>query len=131
MAGVCTKTGQVQILNLVLNIANNKLKLFSNNVTPTVDTVLGDLNVVSGGGYADVTLVAANWVISPGSPSSALYNAFINFTFTGVPAVATVYGYFIVDNGGNLLFVERFSQVVSPVNGTVIPVKPKATCANV
>jgi hypothetical protein len=132
MALVMPHVGELQFLKLLLNINGNKLKLFSNNVTVVGSTVLGDLTEMSGGGYAAITLVAGSWTFNSGTPSRAIYNAFQSFTFSGAPAVATCYGYYVVDAAGpNLLYAENITAVTGINATTVIPILPQITLKSV
>lgn len=104
------------------------IKLYSNDITPAETDSAATYNVVTGGGYADLTLTYANWVITGGDPSSAVYPA-IQFTFTGPSAApSTVYGYYILDSGNVLRGSERFPESVVPfypITGSIIRITPK------
>ena len=139
MSAVMCQGAQVMALNAILGLSGGftdgwNLKLFSNNRTPDVSDDASDYTEVAGGGYADILLDKNDFVVTPGNPSQALYNAFLDFLFTGpTSSPSTVYGYYIVDGAGNLVQAERFpsSQVpISPINGTLISVKPKITAAS-
>lgn len=102
--------GEQRMLELVVNKtaqANLTLHLYSNNVTPGDTNVLADFTECTGGGYASVTLTGASWTVTAGTgtPASASY-AEQTFTWTSVPGVTTVYGYF-VKNGTKVLWAER------------------------
>jgi hypothetical protein len=88
------------------------LKLYSSNTTPVeTDTVAAYTETV-GGGYADISLVAANWTVTPGNPTSAAYPE-ATFAFTG--AAGNVYGYYVVQAvSGELMWAERFTN--APLN---------------
>ena len=106
------------------------LRLFSNNITPGETDVLAAYTEVSGSGYAAVSLTAANWVITPGDPTSAAYPQ-VTFSFTG--AAGNVYGYHLVGvTSGLLLWAERFTD--GPYNvaqaGDSIKVTPQITFAD-
>jgi hypothetical protein len=83
------------------------LKLYTSDTTPAEATVVGDLTEAVGGGYADVTLTPASWVISSADPTAAAYPEHA-FVFSG--AVGSVYGYYVVQAvSGALLWAERFA----------------------
>lgn len=132
MASVIPQVGQVLALT-ELTALSLTLKLFSNNITPGLTDVAGDYTEVTGGGYASIALVSGNWGITPGTPSVALYNAFQDFNFTGaIGGSGNVYGYYIV-SGSTLVQAERLAPgdiPFTPVNGTLLRVKPRITCAN-
>ena len=77
--------------------------------------------------YGAKTLTGASWTVTPGTPSDAAY-ALQAFSFTGVPSVATIYGYF-VKSGTTLLWAERLAAPPFTVTaaGDVVNVTPKLT----
>lgn len=111
MALVINNNAEVIMLR---NITNNTapenlvLKLYSNNVTPTETDAANTYTEASGGGYAAVGLVAANWNFSSGDPAVADYPQ-VTWTFTGT--VGNIYGYFVVQaTSGLLIWAERFTN---------------------
>ena len=103
------------ILENFLNITapeDLRLKLYSSDTTPSeTDTEL-TYTETSGGGYADVALVAGSWVVTPGNPSNAAYPE-VTFSFTG--AAGNVYGYYgVQETSGALMWAERFTN--APLN---------------
>lgn len=128
MALIVPHSGEVQILKALLFVSGCKLKLFSNNVTISASSVIGDFTIMSGGGYADFTLLSGSWGFVSGTPSRATYNQFISFTFSGAPAVPTCYGYIVVDPSGNLYYGENITPVTGINASTVIPILPQLTC---
>jgi len=111
------------------------LKLYSNNVIPSAADTTATYTEVSGGGYVSKTLTFANWVITPGGPAVALYNAFQDWFFTGATdAPGTIFGYFVIQTtGGLLLWAERFPAATIPFvsqNGSLIRIKPRFTERN-
>jgi hypothetical protein len=91
---------------------NLVLKLYSSNTTPAETDTVAAYTELSGGGYADIDLVAANWTVTPGNPTSAVYPE-QTFTFTG--AAGNVYGYYVVQAvSGALMWAERFTN--APLN---------------
>lgn len=103
------------------------LHLYSNDVTPTDSTVLGNLTEVSGTtGYAAITLTSANWTTTQvAGVTTAVYSE-RTFTFG---TVATCYGYYITDTSGNLLWLERFTGAPFsiPADGGTISITNKIT----
>lgn len=132
MSLMIPNTAQTYILNLLLN-QTMKLKLYSNNYTPIITTTLAALTEVSGGGYADISLTFANFVVTEGPPAVGVYNAFKDFDFTGATSgPGTIYGYMITNDAEDLLYwVERFPTVpLIPINGSQIRIKPRITLDN-
>jgi hypothetical protein len=108
------------------------MRLFSNNKTPAHGDTTAAYTQVAGGGYAAKSLTLANWVVTAGDPSKAVYNASQTWEFTGVTtAPGTIYGYYIVRVSDNqLVIAERFpsgSVPFVPKAGSKILVLPKIT----
>lgn len=113
-----------KLLNQVLT-----LRLFSNNKTPGETDTVGSYTEVAGGGYAGKALAYASWTVSEGV---AAYPA-QTFTFTGATtAPGTIYGYYVTDASGDLLWAERFDASVVPfipIAGSKIRITPRITCS--
>lgn len=116
--------GTKRILDFL--IANTlTLKLFSNDITPSDTDVAASYTEVSGGGYASKSLTSANWTVTQGDPSDATYNSVQTWTFSAaIGGSGIVYGYFIVDASGNLIWSERFSSSITPTVGSLVNVTP-------
>lgn len=95
------------------------LKLFSNNLTPTSATVVGDITETTGGGYAHKSLTGTSWTVgtNASNEAEATYAA-QTFTFTGtVGGTGIVYGYYYVQQSSGLLIaIERFASAFTPTN---------------
>jgi len=103
------------------------IKLYSSDTTPAETDTVATYTETSGGGYSDETLVAANWTVTPGAPTSASYPEVV-FAFTG--AAGNIYGYYIVQAvSGDLVWAERFTNGPFNVqnNGDEIKVTPNIT----
>lgn len=134
MSSVIPQVAQVAALNAWLAARVLTLRLFSNNITPGVTNTMGSYIEVAGGGYAAIPLVFAEFTVTAGTPSVALYDDFQDFEFTGVTtAPGTIYGYYITDSANNLIQAERFPDAdvpFTPGNGSIVRVKPRITAAN-
>lgn len=101
------------------------LRLYVNNKTPEDSDTVSDYTEASGFGYSAIALNAANWDFTTVSGvSTATYNSVQTFTFTSGPVV--IYGYYVTDGGGNLIWVQRFSvaSVTIPAGGGDIDITP-------
>lgn len=108
------------------------LRLYSNNVTPLDTSIAADFTEVTGGGYANKPITFANWGITGGAPTTAVYNATQLWTFTGATTgPGTIYGYYVTRNSdGKLMWAERFPAAnvpFVPENGSKINVLPRFT----
>ena len=122
---------ELEVINAFLAPALT-LRLYSNDRTPAGTDVAADYTEVAGGGYASKPLTFANWGITGGDPTIALYNATQQWVFTGpTNAPGTIYGYYVIETVSGLLkFAQRFAAGVvpfTPITGSVIRVTPRIT----
>ena len=105
---------------------NLTLKLFATDVTPAHDDVVGDYTEAAGGGYVTKTLTNGSWTVNANDPRDATY-AQQTWTFTGpLTTNGTIYGYFIVDADGVLVYAEKLGTPFTPaINGDFLKVTPK------
>lgn len=132
MALVIPNTVEDTVLVSFLKSADLFLRLYSNNITPGETDTAATFIQVAGGGYAIITLTAADWVITPGAPTIAVQTQ-KTFSFTGpTTAPSTIYGYYVVDGAGVLKWAERFPGAnvpFTPTNGSVIRITPRMECS--
>lgn len=122
MALLVPNAGEEAMLEYILNITapqNLTVRLYSNNITPDDDTITTDFVEVVNGGYATQAVTPANWTITPGDPTEAVYAPEIVFSFSGPPDfTSAVYGYYVTRVGDDLtMWAERFTT--GPFNVTV------------
>lgn len=130
MALVCPDVhGEILLLQYIVgmvNADNPVLHLFGNNVTPSDSTVIADLTEATSAGYAAITLASINWTTTQtGGVTTAVYSE-ETFAF-GTDAVA--YGYYVTNETGQLLWLERFSGAPFniPDGGGTISITSKLT----
>lgn len=92
-----------------------KLRLYTNNVTPSEADTSATYTAAVGGGYADISIPRGDWTVSAGAPSTATLPAQV-WTFTGpLTTNLTIYGYVLVrDTTGDLILAENFSTSFTP-----------------
>jgi hypothetical protein len=133
MTLVVPQVGQEDNLNKWLNQVLT-LRLFANNITPGLTDTESSYTEVTGGGYAAIVLEFAEFSVVAGSPSVALYSDFQDFSFTGaIGGTGVLYGYYITNADDVLIAAERFpidDVPFTPINGSLIRVKPRITAAN-
>lgn len=85
-----------------------KIRLYKNNYTPVNGTVIGDLTQADFNGYTAGGTTLANWT-TPTTVSSRAQTQADPVTWTkGVGGTGnSIYGYYVVDGSGNLLWAER------------------------
>lgn len=122
---------EVELITVFLTPALT-LKLYSNDKTPADGDIAANYTEVAGGGYVNKPLTFANWGITGGAPTIALYNATQQWVFTGpTDAPSTIYGYYVIETvSGVLKWAQRFAAGVvpfTPIAGSVIRVTPRIT----
>lgn len=110
MAAVATSGGLTEFLDTLLGELQPDwiVNLYKNDVTPTADTVTGDLEECDWGGYGGQAMPAfdaATWNSGAGE-AEAEQPAALDYTKSGGSA-GDIYGVFIVDTGGDLKFAWR------------------------
>lgn len=81
------------------------LRLFSNNITVSETTTATELTeVTSGNGYTSISLSGSSWVESV--TGSNLSYPTQTWTFTGPKG--NIYGYYVSDSAGKVLWAEKF-----------------------
>jgi hypothetical protein len=117
--------GLVFQLEQILN-AGVKYRLFTNNIVPTLSTILSGLTEAAFGGYAPVALTFSNYTTNGVSGHNGFAIA-SPITFTNSSGSSqSVYGYYVTDSANTvLLAVALFDSapVVIPNAGTetVVP----------
>lgn len=125
-----TDVGADEFLKIIFNndraTADNHfyLRLYCDDKTPAQSGVT--YTQCSGGGYSAKTLSNGSWTVTTGNdPSDAVY-AQQTFSFTGpLTTNLTIYGYYVTDGDGVILWAERFATSFTPDNGDNIKITPK------
>jgi hypothetical protein len=129
---VPNQLGEILMLQYIVGLAeagNPVLHLYGNlNPNPANDptdsTVVSDLTECTSAGYTPITLVSNQWTVQQtGGVTTAVYSE-QTFNFT---TAARVYGYFITDTAGHLLWLEKFPTAPYdvPIDGGSISVLPE------
>lgn len=105
------------------------IKLFRNDYVPVKGTVLGSLTEATFTGYASIDLT--NPVTQPaldGTDRAWVLWDLVSWTKAGATG-NTIYGYWVEDDDGNLLYVERFDSGgwAMTVDGTILQFYPRLT----
>ena len=121
--------GEILLLQYIVgmvNADNPVLHLFSNDVTPSDSTVIGDVTEVSRPGYAAITLASSNWTTTQSAGVTTAVYSEQTFSFT---TNATSYGYYVTNETGQLLWLERFSGAPFdiPNGGGTVSISAKLT----
>lgn len=109
MALVCPDEGELVLIQYLLNKSAPSdpiLHLFKNDVSPSEDTTIDDLEECDAAGYAEKILTGANWTVAQvEGTTSAIYEE-QSFVFT---EATNIYGYYVTSGSGDLLWLERFA----------------------
>ena len=100
--------GKVELLKYALKNAasqNQILHLYSNDPTISDLTVLTDFTEVTGSGYSQISLLGSNWTVNPTNTTASYPEQ--TFIFSGA---VLVYGYYVTNTDGDLLWCERFTN---------------------
>lgn len=85
-------------------------RLYTNDVTPTLFSVVGDFSEAAFGGYVPVALTVADFgLVQVLNHVGIIQAAAIAFQNTSGGNV-TCYGYFVLDDQGNVLAAARFDS---------------------
>ena len=100
-------------------------KLFTNDMTPNVNSVLADFTEAAYSGYAAAVLPAPTVGLTPGGLHQLCYFGIPPIVASGEPDTAiTVYGYYVVYNTSpDLVMSKRFDHPVSVHLGIIIPIE--------
>lgn len=128
MGQVVPDARELEVINNILNTALT-LRLYGNNKIPAHGDSTSGYTEIAGGGYVAKPLTFANWVITSGEPTEAVY-PFQAWTFTDIlTAPGTIYGYYVTRNSDNaLMWAERFPSGVipfAPQNGSIVRIVPR------
>lgn len=119
-----SNTGRRKLLMRAFKDANLglKLKLFSNNITPSNTDDENSFTEVVGNGYSAHSINANGITFTAGAPAVAAFGK-ETFTFTG--AAGVVYGWYLTDGADIYIGGERFTDPITiSYNGDVINVTP-------
>jgi len=126
MALVICDAGELRLLDLMLKTALDvdetfTLHLFKNDITPDASSAVGDFTEADFTGYSSVSLLRATWtsaVTDTGVATTQYGNSPLSWSCTG--SGNTVYGAYVLDGNGDLVWAEKFSTARTLVNGDVL-----------
>jgi hypothetical protein len=91
-----------------------KLGLFSNNIVPTQDTVIGDLTPCTFPGYALSAAITWGAADIDDSGSAVTLGGLVTFVSSTITTPETVYGAFLQNSGGTVLLAAfRFDTPIA------------------
>lgn len=107
-------------------------RLFKNNYTPLQSSVVGDFTEADFTGYSAQALTGWGAAYINGGGDAETDNGAVLFHQTGTGTTNNVYGYFVTDGSGSLVYAERnaAAPVAMDTTGKVYVVSPKLTLGN-
>lgn len=133
MANVVLQQGDLSILNTVRLDGDclKTLKLFKNDHVPVVGDGNGNYTEANFSGYASVALGDWNAAILNDDDKGEIDGDPATFTHNGGGTSNTVYGAYVVNNAGDVVYAERFAAPrVMASNGDEIVYTPKFTAVS-
>lgn len=131
MTLIVNQTNAKTMLNLIKSgqLTGSILRLFQNNYTPLDTDTAANFTQATFTGYAAITLNTWGTPFTNGSNKAEVDEIIRTFTQTGVGVTNTVYGYYVTDGSGNLLWAERnpAGGVAMNAIGNTYTVLPKMT----
>lgn len=124
MAIVIPSEGQIEILKRVLygnaGAENLSLRLFSNNYTPVVGSVLANFTEATFTGYAAITLTSSQsggtWAVPTNSSSLSQSTYGTTATWTATTD-QTIYGWYLVGVSSNKVYAAQAFGAGKPLVG--------------
>lgn len=128
MALVVPNIGETKLLEWILKSTGTDtvLKLYSNDYTPVAASTNGSFTEATFTGYVEKDIARTDWASATtnGSGKAEITSPDLSWSAT---SSQTVYGYFVQDASGNLLFAERFSSARALESGDTLTISPKFT----
>lgn len=132
MSNVYLEQGTVKSLDVLRADANHlkTLRLFKNNHTPTPGDTDANYTEADFSGYSSVTLTW-NAAFLNGDDKGEIDADEETFTHNGGGTSNTIYGAYVENNAGDVIFAERFDAPrVMSANGDTIPYTARLTAVS-
>jgi len=117
------------LTTLITAVATFELRLFKNNITPDIDTEYADFTECDFSGYSSINLTLGG-VARDGDDNARSTALLAQFAHNGGGTANDVYGWYLIPNGGTVVFfAERFSDAprVMDTLGDEINITPALT----
>jgi len=133
MALVICNGGKTKLLQQLLTYLNGlTLRLFQNNINLAITDTAGTYTEATFTGYSAIALGAWGTAFLNASSLAETDEVVRTFSQTGTAVTNTIYGYYITDSGGNLIYAEKNPNGSFAMNtaGLTYSVQPILTLAN-
>ena len=121
LPGVGESTLILHMLLHTIPTGNQVLKIYENSVTLTDSTVLSDLTECTLTGYSAITLLRSDWTVATDTGLTRATNLQKSFIFS---QVGTVFGFYVVDSTGALLWTQPFDAPTFTSVSTPLQITP-------
>jgi len=117
---------------IAAQLDGGSLRLYKNELTPTVDSILADFTVANFTGYANKTIATWGTPYLDALGLATVLGGLQTWTCTDAVTPNQIYGCYYVDAGGELIFAERFSSPI-PMGSAdeVLNMVPKYQVGNI
>lgn len=122
---VMTDAGVGQILQCYFAATDLWLRLYTNQPSLNRNTTFGDFTEATSGGYESIGLSAGDWVYE--GDNDPVYVSYAEQTFTfsgGLEGDASIYGWYITENGVVVCMKELASPVTPTTPGDNLKITP-------
>lgn len=125
MAVVVTTTGAdyyARVILGIIGVQQYQVLLYVNLRSPAVNDTLANYTQCTWPGYSPIVLIPAEWTGSTTNGVATYQYPLVTWAFDpSNQAQQTVYGYLVIDQGGDLLYAEQFAAPypISPQGGTL------------
>lgn len=134
MSLVICNGGKVRLLQQLVSYLNGlTLRLFQNNHTPAIGDTAASYTEATFTGYSSQAITSFGTAYQNASNLGETDAAAMTFSMTGTTVTNNIYGYYVTDSGGNLIFAELNPNGVFAMNqtGLTYTVQPVFTSANI
>lgn len=108
--------GELLLLDALLTyLGTLTLRLYKNNYTPVDASVAGDFTEANFDGYAGIALSSWGTPATDGSGNALVQHDTLIFQPTGSGVSNTIYGYYVTEPGGAIVYAE-----LNPAGGQVV-----------
>jgi hypothetical protein len=122
MNGVYTKLSGINAINdLITNLLDTgKIHLFANNMTPHIDSVIGDFTEATFTGYPAGGVAVATWPAPYWLPDDGNVHTTAVHQFQATDGVTPniIYGYYVTDKNGALFYAAKLPVPFNMVDAT-------------
>lgn len=109
---VIPKLSRIAVVDAIVaaQLDGGSLRLYQNDITPSVDSILTDFTVATFTGYANKTIATWGATYVDVNDKATTVAPLQTFAATAATVGNTVYGCYYLDSGGALVWAARFDE---------------------